>query len=90
MDLWLYFLPLSSVKFEQAALEPTKATLTSVTAEDMRRCEYGHHPSQSRQHSCTFWEEGHSPACKEGKPTLGSATGVSWSGVHRETLTWVY
>lgn len=37
MDLWLYFLPLSRVKFGQAALEPTKATLTSVTAEDVRR-----------------------------------------------------
>lgn len=59
MDLWLYFLPLSRVKFGQAALEPTKATPTSVTAADTRRCDHGHRPSQGRQDSCIFWEEGH-------------------------------
>lgn len=58
MDVWLYFLPLSRVKFGQAALEPTKDSPTSVIAEDTRRYDPGHRPSQSRQDSCIFWEEG--------------------------------
>lgn len=58
MDYQLYPLPLQQDQVWASCFEAHKSYSDTATAEDMRRCDHGYHPSQSSQCSCISWEEG--------------------------------